>query len=177
MTMGNAARNASLATGLFGGNGNHTLQIVVLIAVAVLFIGYFGFRFLGGGRGGTSSAAARHVAQGDADGERPHEGSPTDGTVRLERRGSALAGTGGYALAGGNKPMTIAIDGISVGEVEPRETVDVAVAPGHHTLQLKQGRHRSPVRPFDVAAQEVVGFSCHGPRYGWPQLLAGLVKP
>lgn len=24
--------------------------------------------------------------------------------------------------------------------------------------------------------EEVVGFYCHGPRYGWPQLLAALVK-
>jgi hypothetical protein len=173
--MDNAARNAPLAAGLFGGNGNHTVQIVVLVAVAILFIGYFGFRFVGRGRGGTFGAAAGPVVSGDSD--RPPEGSPTDGTVRLERRGSALAGTGGYALAGGNKPMTIAIDGIAVGEVESRETVDVAVAPGHHTLQLKQGRHRSPARSFDVAAQETVNFYCHGPRYGWPQLLAGLVKP
>jgi hypothetical protein len=49
-------------------------------------------------------------------------------------------------------------------------------APGHHTLRLGQGRHRSPERSFDVAQDEVVGFSCHGPRIG-AMLLAALVKP
>ncbi len=174
--MDSGPRNASLATGIFGGNGNHTIQIVVLMAVALLFVVYFGFRFVSGGRRGTSSAVAAAASQGARDTDRP-EGSPSDGTVRLERKWTSLAGTGGNALVGGNKPMTIAIDGIAVGEIEPRETVDVAVAPGHHTLQLKQGRHRSPERSFDVSAQETVNFYCHGPRYGWPQLLAALVKP
>jgi hypothetical protein len=40
-----------------------------------------------------------------------------DGTLRLERRWTALAGTGGAALGGANKPMTIAIDGSAVGAV------------------------------------------------------------
>jgi hypothetical protein len=34
----------------------------------------------------------------------------------------------------------------------------------------------SPERSFDVAEDEVVSFYRHGPRYGWPQLLAALVK-
>jgi hypothetical protein len=174
-TIDHAGRIAAVATGVFGGSGNHTVQIVVLIAVAILFIGYFGFRFVGGGRGASSTAAAGSVSQGAREIDRSTEGSPSDGTLRLERRWTALVG--GSALVGGNKPMTITIDGIAVGEVEPRETVDVAVAPGHHTLQLKQGRHRSPERSFDVAAQEVVGFYCRGPRYGWPQFVAALVKP
>jgi hypothetical protein len=98
-------------------------------------------------------------------------------TLRLERRWTALAGTGGAALAGANKPYTIAIDGTAVGAVAPKETVEVAVEPGHHTLRLGQGRHLSPERPFDVAEDEVVSFFCHGPRHGWPQILAALVKP
>jgi hypothetical protein len=40
---------------------------------------------------------------------------------------------------GGNKPVTIAIDGIAVGTLAPKETVEVAVEPGHHTLRLGQG--------------------------------------
>ena len=83
----------------------------------------------------------------------------------------------GNALAGGNKPFTIAIDGTEVGVVAPKETVEAAVAPGHHTLRLGQGRHLSPQRSFDVAQDAVVSFYCHGPRYGWPQLLAAIVKP
>jgi hypothetical protein len=99
-----------------------------------------------------------------------------DGTLRLERRWTALARTGGAALAGANKPFTIAIDGTSVGAVAPKETVEVALEPGHHTLRLGPGRHLSPERSFDVAQDEVVSFHCHGPRYGWPQLLAEHVK-
>ena len=100
-----------------------------------------------------------------------------DGTLRLERRWTGLSGTGGNALVGGTKPLSIVVDGIAVGAVEPKETVEVAVEPGHHTLRLTQGRHMSPERSFDVAEGEVVNFYCHGPRYGWPQLLATLVKP
>ncbi|MGP8161391.1 MAG: hypothetical protein ACLQGJ_09270 [Candidatus Dormibacteria bacterium] len=99
-----------------------------------------------------------------------------DGTLRLERRWTALGGTGGAALAGASKPFTIAIDGTAVGAVGPQETVEVAVEPGRHTLQLGLGRHQSPERSFEVAQDEVVSFYCHGPRYGWPQLLAALVK-
>jgi hypothetical protein len=100
-----------------------------------------------------------------------------DGILRQERRWNALGGAGGAALAGANKPFTVAIDGTAVGVVAPKEAVEVAVAPGHHTLRLGLGRHLSPERSFDVAQDEVVSFYCHGPRYGWPQLLAALVKP
>jgi hypothetical protein len=79
-----------------------------------------------------------------------------DGTLRLERRWTALASTEGNALAGGNKPFTIAIDGTEVGVVAPKETVEVAVAPGHHLLRLGQGRHLSSERSFDIAQDEVV---------------------
>jgi hypothetical protein len=61
--MDDAARTPAVA-GLFGGSGNHTVQIVVLIAVAILFIGYFGFRFVGGGRGGTSAHMRDQRAMG-----------------------------------------------------------------------------------------------------------------
>jgi hypothetical protein len=103
--------------------------------------------------------------------------SDWNGTLRLERRWTSLAGTGGNALTEGNKPFTIAIDGIAVGTLAPKETVEVAVGPGHHTLRLIQSRRVSPERTFDVAQDEVVKFYCHGPRYGSPQLLAALVKP
>ncbi len=99
-----------------------------------------------------------------------------DGTLRLERRWTAPVGTAGAALTGANKPYTIAIDGTEIGAVAPKETVEVAVAPGQHTLRRGQGRHVSPERSFEVAQDEVVSFYCHGPRYGWPQLLAALVK-
>ena len=78
---------------------------------------------------------------------------------------------------GGNEPWTIAIDGTAVGAVAPKETVEVAEEPGHHTLRLGQGRHLSPNRSFEVIQDEVVSFHSAGPRYGWPPLLAALVQP
>lgn len=98
-----------------------------------------------------------------------------DGTLRLERRFTILDRRTTLGV-GGNEPWTIAIDGTAVGAVARQETVEVAVEPGHHTLRLGQGRHLSPERSFDVAQDEVVSFYCHGPRYGWAQLLAALVK-
>jgi hypothetical protein len=91
-----------------------------------------------------------------------------DGTLRLERRWTGLFGA--------NEQWPIAIDGAAVGSLAPKETVEVAVAPGHHTLRLGQGRHLSREQSFDVAPDEVVAFSCHGPRVGGV-LLAALVKP
>jgi len=160
-----AGTGAPLVAGILGGSGTHVVQIVigvvVVTAVLSVLIGFIP------SRRGVEAAAAVASA--------PLQSG--DGTLRLERRWTFLAGTGGAALGGANKPMTIAIDGIAVGALAPKETVEVAVAPGHHMLRLSQGRHLSPERPFDVAQDEVVAFYCHGPRYGWPQLLAGLVKP
>jgi hypothetical protein len=96
-----------------------------------------------------------------------------DGALRLERRWTALAGTGGAALAGANKPFTIAIDGTAVGAVAPKETVEVAVEHGHHTLRLGQGRHLSPERSFDVAQDENVEGIL---RYALIQVRAGLAR-
>jgi hypothetical protein len=98
-----------------------------------------------------------------------------DGTLTLERRWTFLDQRTTLGV-GGNEPWAIAIDGTAVGAVAGKETVEVAVEPGHHTLRLGQRRHLSPERSFDVAQDEVVSFYCHGPRYGWPQLLAALVK-
>jgi hypothetical protein len=101
-----------------------------------------------------------------------------DGTLRLERRWNV--GGLGFALptwtGRANEPWTIAIDGTTMGVIAYRETVEMAVAPGHHTLRLGQGRHLSPERSFDVGPEEVVSFYYHGPRYGWLQILAALVK-
>ena len=81
----------------------------------------------------------------------------------------------GIGFGAQREQWDIAIDGIVVGSIANKETVEVAVAPGHHTLRLGSGRHRSPERSADVAQGEVVGFRCYGPRF-WPQLLAALVK-
>ncbi len=91
-----------------------------------------------------------------------------EATLRLIR------GWGGVVR---NEPWDIAIDGKVVGVLASHETVEVVVAPGEHTVRLGHGRHISPVRSFEVAEEEVVSYHCHGVRYGWPQLLAALIKP
>jgi hypothetical protein len=172
-----ARTGAPPVAGILGGSGTHVVQIIIgIVVVAVALIALIGF-FMS--RRGVEAAAmtSAPLASGGAAAVTSAALQRGDGTLRLERRWTSLAGTGGNALAGGNKPITIAIDGIAVGALAPKETVEVAVEPGHHTLRLSQGRHLSRERSFDVAQDEVVSFYCHGPRYGWPQLLAALFKP
>ena len=158
-----------MVAGILGGSGTHVVQIVIGILVAAALIGYFLLRL--GSRGGSRNVrvASRAVSQTDGDADRAHEEATSDATVRLARMWS------GIGIGAQREEWDIAIDGIVVGSIANKETVEVAVAPGHHTLRLGSGRHRSGERSFDVAQDEVAGFSCYGPRF-WPQLLAALVK-
>ena len=160
--------DATLLGGILGGSGTHVVQIVIAIVVAAALIGYFLLRL--GGRGGDVRAAAGAVTQHDRDTDRAHEGGVSDAAFRLVRT------WGGIGIGAQNEQWNIAIDGIVVGSIANKETVEVAVEPGHHTLRLGSGRHRSAERSLDVAQGEVAGFSCHGPRF-WPLLLAALVNP
>jgi hypothetical protein len=93
-----------------------------------------------------------------------------EATLRLRRIWS------GVAIGGQGETWNITIDGIVAGTIAHQETVEVSVPPGHHTLRLGAGRHVSPQPSFDVSADEVVEFHCHGPRF-WPQWVAAQVKP
>jgi hypothetical protein len=93
----------------------------------------------------------------------------SDGTVRVAR-------TWGLGIGSQSEQWNIAIDGTVVGSIAKKETVEVSVQPGHHTLRLGSNRHRSAERSFDVGQDEVVGFRCHGPRI-WPMLIAALINP
>jgi hypothetical protein len=154
-----------MVAGILGGSGTHVVQIIIAIVVAAALIGYFLLRV--GGRGGGD---VRAVAAAASQHDRAHEGAVSEATVRLVRTWS------GIGIGAQSEQWNIAIDGIVVGSIANKETVEVAVEPGHHTFRLGSGRHRSAERSFDVAQDEVVGFSCNGPRF-WPQLLAALVKP
>jgi hypothetical protein len=71
----------------------------------------------------------------------------------------------------------ILIDGTAVGSIDPKETVELPVEPGHHTLRVAtSGRFRSAERSFEVDDGEEIRFSCHSARY-WPLMLAALFKP
>jgi hypothetical protein len=72
-------------------------------------------------------------------------------------------------------PFEISIDGIVVGGVSRRETVQLPVEPGHHTLRLRSGRQLSPDRSFNAAEGEVINFSCHGARI-YPIYVASIIK-
>jgi hypothetical protein len=157
-----------MVAGILGGSGTHVVQIIIAIVVAAALIGYFLLRSGGRGGGGHVRAVSAAVSQRDRD-DGGHDEATSDATVRLVRKWS------GIGIGAQNEDWNIAIDAIVVGSIANKETVEVAVAPGHHTLRLGCGRHRSAERSFDLAQQEVVGFSCYGPRV-WPQLLAALVK-
>jgi hypothetical protein len=159
-----------MVAGILGGSGTHVVQIIIVIVVAAALIGFFVLRVVGRGGGGDVRAAAAAVSQHDRDIDRAHEGARSDATVRLVR------GWSGIGIGAQNEQWNIAIDGTVVGSIANKETVEVSVAPGHHTLRLGSGRHRSAERPFDVGNDEVVGFRCHGPRI-WPMLVAALVNP
>lgn len=165
-----ASRGSAMLGGIFGGSGNHVVQIIIGIVVAAALIGYFVLRVGGRVGGGDVRTVAAAVGEHDRDVDRPSNGAPSDATVRLVRMWS------GIGFGAQTKQWDIAIDGIVVGSIANKETVEVAVEPGHHTLRLGSGRHRSVERSVDLAQDEVVGFSCYGPRF-WPQLLAALVKP
>jgi hypothetical protein len=165
-----ASRGTAMLAGILGGSGNHVVQIIIGIVVAAALIGYFLLRVGGRVGGGDIRAAATAVSQHDRDVDRPRDGAVSDATVRLARTWS------GIGLGAQSEQWNIAIDDIVVGSIANKETVDVAVEPGHHTLRLGSGRHRSAERSLDVAQDEVASFSCYGPRF-WPQLLAALVKP
>jgi hypothetical protein len=154
-----ASGASAVVAGILGGSGNHVIQITIVIVVAVVLMGYFLSHVGGRGGGGDIRAAATP--------DRARSGATSDGTLRLVRT------WGGIGISG---QWDIAIDGIVVGSIANKETVEVDVAPGHHTLRLESGRHRSAERLFDVAQDEVAGFSCHGPRF-WPMLVAAVINP
>ena len=63
----------------------------------------------------------------------------------------------------------------AVGTIDNKETVEVSIDPGQHTLRIRHGRYSSRDRAFDVADGEVAAFRCHGVRY-WPVWLASFAK-
>ncbi|GAA3319212.1 hypothetical protein [Arthrobacter ramosus] len=54
------------------------------------------------------------------------------------------------------------VDGKHAGAVELNETIDITVEPGHHTLQVRNGRNSSRTKSFDVAEGEIARFRCGG---------------
>jgi hypothetical protein len=162
------SRASVMVAGILGGSGSHVVQIIIGVVVVAALIGYFVVR-VGARGGGDVRAVAASVSDRDGGSDGRGEQATSEATVRLVRMWS------GIGIGAQSQQWDIAIDGIVVGSIANRETVEVAVAPGHHTLRLGSGRRRSAERSFDVAQDEAAAFSCHGPRF-WPQLLAALVN-
>ncbi len=90
-------------------------------------------------------------------------------TLTLEREA-----TGAMELR--RRPFEIILDGEPVGSIDRHQAVELAVAPGPHTLQVRTGRYSSPARSFDAADGARTTFRCNGAIL-WPQYVASLVVP
>jgi len=74
------------------------------------------------------------------------------------------------------QPFEIILDGTVVGTLPYKETLELPIQAGHHTLRLRSGRQISLERSFDTADERIVSFSCHGATI-WPIYLASFLKP
>jgi hypothetical protein len=57
---------------------------------------------------------------------------------------------------------SVTVDGKHVGTLELNGTIDITVEPGHHTLQVLNGRNPSRTKTFDVTEGEIARFRCSG---------------
>ncbi len=73
-------------------------------------------------------------------------------------------------------PYEVVVDGEPVGSVEMNDTMELAVDPGPHTLQVRDGRKSSSTETFDAAEGEIVAFRCTGKRF-LPIFLASFLVP
>ncbi len=56
----------------------------------------------------------------------------------------------------------VVLDEQPAGSLELNETIEIPVEPGHHTLQVRNGRNSSRPKTFDAAEGETVAFRCSG---------------
>ena len=70
----------------------------------------------------------------------------------------------------------VSVDDEILGALAHHESVETALAPGHHTIQIRNGRYSSPDQTFDAADGEVINFRCHGTRI-WPRYVASVFVP
>jgi hypothetical protein len=70
----------------------------------------------------------------------------------------------------------VVVDGARAGSVELNDTIGIAVEPGRHTLQVRNGRNSSRTRSFDAAEGDIITFRCGGKR-PLPIFLASFAFP
>lgn len=70
----------------------------------------------------------------------------------------------------------IVVDGQRAGALEMNDTIDLPIEPGHHTVQVRDGRKSSRTQNFDAAESQTVAFRCTG-KSVLPIFLASFVVP
>jgi hypothetical protein len=70
----------------------------------------------------------------------------------------------------------VVVDGGRVGSVEMNGTLEVALEPGRHRVQVRQGRKSSGTRTFEASEGETIAFRCTGKRF-LPIFLASFFVP
>lgn len=70
----------------------------------------------------------------------------------------------------------VLVDGQEVGSVEMNGTLEIPVAPGRHTLRVRDGRNSSRARAFAAAEGELVAFRATG-KSVLPVFLASFLLP
>jgi hypothetical protein len=70
----------------------------------------------------------------------------------------------------------VVVDSERVGSLEMNDTSKIPIEPGHHTLQVRNGRNSSRTLTFDAAEGQVVAFRCTGKRF-LPIFLLSFVVP
>jgi hypothetical protein len=73
-------------------------------------------------------------------------------------------------------PYDVVVDGEHVGALEMSDTIEIPIEPGHHTLQVRNGRKLSRTLTFDAAEGQVVAFRCTGKRF-LPIFLVSFLVP
>lgn len=89
-------------------------------------------------------------------------------TLQLVREGT------GMELRRGT--FQVVLDGNDVASIEGKQTIEVPIELGRHTLQVTAGRYTSRRLAFDTGGGEVVNFRCWGGRV-WPVYVAAILKP
>lgn len=73
-------------------------------------------------------------------------------------------------------PFQIALDGASVGTINRHGSFETPIEPGHHSIQVREGRYCSRAESFDAADGETVHFRCNGAKI-WPIYLISFAVP
>jgi hypothetical protein len=58
----------------------------------------------------------------------------------------------------------VVLDGTPAGSLALNDPIEIPIEPGHHTLQVRDGRNSSRTAAFDAAEGETVAFRCGGKR-------------